>query len=118
MPTTPIKLNGRVIRPPKAVVAPLFFSRSVLTKEPWTFVSLSLTRDKKDQALFYWKQAHSFYTASRGLPLESAPLLLYYCFMNAAKALLTAKNISFDSYHGVKEWRLALSKTESQYSRY
>src|SRR5258708_5333834 len=96
MPTTLIKIKGRVIRPHKAVVAPLFSSRSVLTKEPWTFVSLSLKRERKEEALFYWQQAHTFYTASRGLPLESAPLLLYYSFMNAVKALLSAKSITFD----------------------
>jgi YaaC-like Protein len=38
---------------------------------------------------------------SEGLPLRSAPLLLYYCFMNAAKALLVAKGIVFNERHGV-----------------
>src|SRR5581483_1426918 len=36
-----------------------------------------------------------------GLPLRSAPLLLYYCFMNAVKALLVAKGVSFGEMHGV-----------------
>jgi hypothetical protein len=36
------------------------------------------------------------------MPPESAPLLYYYCFMNAAKALLTAKGKTFSPYHGVK----------------
>ena len=49
----------------------------------------------------YWEQAEEFQKASDGLPLRSAPLLLYYCFMNAVKALLIAKGITFDERHGV-----------------
>ncbi len=33
--------------------------------------------------------------------MQSAPLLLYYAFMNAAKALLEAKGIAYEPYHGV-----------------
>jgi hypothetical protein len=68
-------------------------------------VSLALKRDHKDEALFYWKQAQTFFLASRGLPLESAPLLLYYSFLNAVKAMLRARSITFNPYHGVKEWK-------------
>lgn len=32
---------------------------------------------------------------------QSSPLLLYYSFMNATKALLTAKRVAFNPYHGV-----------------
>ena len=42
---------------------------------------------------------------AKGLPLQSAPLLLYYAFMNAAKALLAAKGIAFSPMHGVSEWK-------------
>jgi hypothetical protein len=73
----------------------------------------SLKRDKKDEALFYWEQGHTFYSASRGLPLGSAPLLLYYSFMNAAKALLSAKGIAFDARHGVTEWKTAVASRDS-----
>src|SRR5260370_35154240 len=41
------------------------------------------------------------YTTLFRSPNQSAPLLLYYCFMNAVKALLVAKGISFDERHGV-----------------
>ncbi len=105
MSTIRIKVRGRDLKPHKAAVSPLFTARSVLTKEPWTFVSLFLKREKKEEALFYWEQAFTFYNASKGLPLESAPLLLYYSFLNAAKALLTSKNVTFDPFHGVKEWQ-------------
>jgi hypothetical protein len=96
-----VKLNQREIGPHKAIVAPLLNSRSVLTNSPWTFVALWLQRHRKPQALFYWEQAQEFHKVSLGLPPRSAPLLLYYCFMNAAKALLVAKSVRFDERHGV-----------------
>ncbi len=34
----------------------------------------------------YWNQARQFYNASKMLPIESAPLTMYYCMLNAAKA--------------------------------
>jgi hypothetical protein len=97
-----IKLKGRLLRPHKAIVGPLLSSRTVLTQSPWEFVSLWLKKEKQNDALFYWDQAREFHHASLGLPVQSAPLLQYYSFMNAVKALLTAKNISFVGVHGVK----------------
>jgi YaaC-like Protein len=96
-----VKLKQREIGPHKAVVAPLLNSRTVLTNGPWTFVALWLRRNRKHRALFYWQQAQEFHKASVGLPLRSAPLLLYYSFMNATKALLVAKNANFNEMHGV-----------------
>jgi hypothetical protein len=51
--------------------------------------------------LFYWDQAHQFYKASLILTELSSPLTSYYCFLNATKALLTAKNEPFNENHGV-----------------
>jgi hypothetical protein len=96
-----VKLKRREISPHKTLVAPLLNSRNVLTNSPWTFVALWLQRNHKPKALFYWEQAQEFHKVSVGLPLRSAPLLLYYCFMNAVKALLVAKSVSFDERHGV-----------------
>lgn len=96
-----IKLKRRDISPHKALVAPLLNSRNVLTNSPWTFVALWLQRNHKPKALFYWEQAQEFHKVSVSLPLRSAPLLLYYRFMNAVKALLVAKGVSFDERHGV-----------------
>jgi len=42
-----------------------------------------------------------FHKVSIGLPLRSAPLLLYYCFMNAARALLVAKGVKLNEKHGI-----------------
>ena len=67
MSVVPIKMNQRQLRPHKAVVAPKFGSRTVLTEEPWTFVTLSLRREKKSEALFYWEQAYEFHRAAVGL---------------------------------------------------
>jgi uncharacterized protein (UPF0332 family) len=103
MPTvTPIRLKGRELRPHKSIIEPLLGARTVLTNSPWTFVALWLKRAKKNDAAFYWRQANEFYTASTGLPLQSAPLLLYYSFLNAAKALLVVKGIPFHEHHGVR----------------
>ena len=99
----PVKLHSRPVPPHKAVMNPLFGERTVLTNSPWTFVALWLKRKHADRALFYWEQAQEFHKVAQGLPPQSAPLLLYYSFLNATKALLTAKNIPFNEHHGVRE---------------
>jgi hypothetical protein len=80
-----VKFKQREIGPNKAIVTPTLGARTVLTTSPWTFVALWLKRNRKTKALFYWEQAQEFHKASVGLPARSAPLLLYYCFMNARK---------------------------------
>jgi hypothetical protein len=78
-----------------------FRQSRVLCSDPWEFVSLWLKRDHQKEALFYWEQAHNFYSASQVLPELSSPLTSYYCFLNATKALLSAKNQDFKEVHGV-----------------
>ena len=74
MPTvTPINLKGRELRPHKSIIEPLLGARTVLTNSPWTFVALWLKRAKKNDAAFYWRQAHEFYTASTGLSFNLHP---------------------------------------------
>jgi hypothetical protein len=97
-----IKYKRKELSPHKSIIDPKFDAKTVLTNNPWSFVSLWLKREKKEKALFYWNQAETFYKASKGLPLQSAPLLHYYAFMNAVKTLLEAKNITFDEMHGVR----------------
>src|SRR5690606_37631111 len=53
-------------------------------------------------AEIYWNQARNFFEAAKDLPTESAPLPLYYAFLNATKTLLEAKNIPYSPYHGVQ----------------
>src|SRR5262245_37791231 len=97
-----VRLDGRDLKLHKATVSPSLAAKTVLTNSPWEFVSLWLQRESQDDALFYWNQAREFHQASANLSIQSAPLLHYYSFMNATKALLTAKGITFDEYHGVK----------------
>jgi uncharacterized protein (UPF0332 family) len=108
----PLRLKERDVGPHKGVVKPLFGERNVLTNSSWIFVTLWLKRNKKNDALFYWEQAYEFHKASVGLPIQSAPLLLYYCFMNAVKALLVAKGIPFEEHHGVRAHNMRQPKSK------
>ncbi len=96
-----IAIGNKALTLAKAVKEPQFSMKTVLTLDPFDYVDLWLRREHKDEALHYWRQARNFHRAAGGLPIESAPLVLYYCFMNAAKALLAAKGIAFNPYHGV-----------------
>jgi hypothetical protein len=101
-----VRLDGRDLKLHKATVSPSLDAKTVLTNSPWEFVSLWLQRESQDKALFYWNQAREFHRASSSLPLQCAPLLHYYSFMNATKALLSAKGVPFDEHHGVKAHNL------------
>lgn len=102
MSISPIKINGKLITLQKAIDKPLFGSRNVLTNSRWEFVELWLKKEKKTEALFYWTQAKEFNKAALGLSIQASPLLHYYSFMNAAKALLNSKSITFIHRHGVR----------------
>lgn len=110
MPT--LRVNGRDASLHKATINPNLGARTVLTNSPWEYVALWLRREHKADALFYWQQAQVFAKAAEGMPVASAPLLLYYSFMNATKALLAAKSVAFDEHHGVRahNMRAASSK--------
>lgn len=99
----PLKIKNKRVRLHKAVVQPDFTQMNVLTNQPWTFVDLWLRRNKHERAAEYWEQARHFYKAAQGLPLQSAPLLLYYSFLNATKALLITKGIEIPNHHGLSE---------------
>lgn len=108
MAVNPLSIDQKRITLHKALMNPIFGQRNVLTNSPWTFVDLWLRREGQDAATFYWEQARQLYEASTGLPMQSAPLLLYYAFMNASKALLEAKGISYMPRHGVREAQSSL----------
>jgi hypothetical protein len=82
-------------------------SKTVLTDSTWEYVEIFLKSSNNNEALFYWEQARNFYEATKTLSIVSKPLTAYYCFLNATKALLTAKNIGYDTKHGVSGERLA-----------
>jgi len=101
MKYTSVVYKGKPLSLHKAAVDPDFGSRPVATSDKLKYVEMWLCREKKTDAVHYWKQARQLYEASKHLPKTSSPLTSYYCFLNATKALLIAKNKRFDNYHGV-----------------
>lgn len=101
-----VKIGNKGLSLTKAVQEPNFRMKTVLTIDPFDYVDLWLRREKKYEAQHYWRQSRNFYRAAEGLPIESSPLILYYCFMNAAKALLASKGAAVNPYHGVKAQRI------------
>lgn len=92
--------------------------RTVLVENRWDYVRHfinSLPRNNRRnnaEILFYWNQAEEFYHSSMNLTPVSAPLPLYYCFLNAVKALLIHKNGKIThEYHGIS----GKSTTNSKY---
>jgi hypothetical protein len=94
-------INSKPVTLHKGFKSPDFNSKTVLVRDHWDYVEMYLKRKKLNDASFYWLQAKEFYKASLDLPNTSSPLTLYYCFLNATKALLTVKNIPFTYRHGV-----------------
>lgn len=90
----------------KPFITPNFQSKTVLTDSTWDYVLTYLQRSSNEEAVFYWEQAKNFYHATLQLDIISAPLTTYYCFLNATKALLKAKKITFDTKHGVSGERI------------
>ena len=101
MPAKPLHFHRREVFLKKARTEPDFTSKTVLVADPWEYVDLWLKRAKKEKARFYWSQSRAFFTAARQLPPTSSPLAAYYCFLNAAKALLQVKNVPHADSHGV-----------------
>ncbi len=96
-----IKISDKPARFLRATISPDFKEKRVIASSPWEFVSLWLRERKKRDACVYWEQAKSFFDSALNLPAESAPLPLYYCFLNATKALLVSSGTAYNNYHGV-----------------
>ena len=94
-------LNSKPINLHKSFKTPDFNSKTILVRDHWDYVEMFLKRKKLNEATFFWSQAKEFYKASLDLPNTSSPLTLYYCFLNATKALLKVKGIDFADRHGV-----------------
>jgi hypothetical protein len=95
-----LQIGNRAAYFRKAIRTPEFASERVLARDAFQFAALWLKRECP-KALPFWDQARSYYVASTDLPVQSSPLTSYYCFLNAAKALLTVKGVNFSNYHGV-----------------
>lgn len=100
MPTPELQIGNRTAYFRKAIRAPNFSSERVLARDAFQFAELWLKRESP-KALPFWNQARSYYVASCNLPAQSSPLTSYYCFLNAAKTLLTVKKVNFSERHGV-----------------
>lgn len=105
-----IKYNNKPLTLKTAINKPSLTGRTVIVSDRWEYVRFflrNIKRGKKsnaEKALFYWNQAEEFYKSSKNLSLTSAPLPLYYCFLNATKALLEfwgINNSYYTPYHGV-----------------
>tara|TARA_R110002072_G_scaffold299632_1_gene475493 strand:- start:72321 stop:73355 length:1035 start_codon:yes stop_codon:yes gene_type:complete len=96
-----IKYRSKNLFVHKAICAPDFNSPTVLTGDPWNYVSLWMRRHKHERSRFFWDQSRHFYDATSNLPPTSAPLTAYYSIMNATKALLYVKNVRAAPSHGV-----------------
>lgn len=103
-PNITIKNKDIYLRRPKINAS--LSNKTVLTDSTWEYVEIFLKSHNKTDALFFWKQARNFYTATKNLSIISKPLTAYYCFLNATKALLTLKEINYDTKHGVSGQRL------------
>lgn len=101
MPADQVKIDTKNLSLTKAIQGSNFRMKTVLALDPFEYVDLWLRREHKDEAQHYWRQSRTFYRAAQGLPIEASPLILYYCFMNAAKALLASKGVTINPYHGV-----------------
>mgnify|MGYP001434118833 CR=1 FL=1 len=101
-----LKIKRKNLTLKKPFNEPNFTGKSVLVSDPWEYVELWLRRHEgSDEAIFYWVQAKQFYNATLTLPLTSAPLTSYYCFLNATKALLLFRKIKFSDWHGVSGYQ-------------
>ena len=96
-----LKIGTRKVWMHKSVQHADFVSESVLSNDPWLFVELWLKRQKKANTLAFWLQARRFSEAAKAMPIEAAPLALYYAFLNATKALLVVHGTSHGNNHGV-----------------
>lgn len=113
-----IKFGKKNLYLRKAVKTPHFDSQNVIVTNIWDYIEMWMMKERGkvvgrssiDDAIFYWKQAEAFYKASINMDKISKPLLQYYCILNASKAFLKCKSISFEPYHGLKGWNKGAGK--------
>lgn len=109
-----IRMADRPVQFARATCAPAFQERRVIASSPWEFVSLWLRKNRHGDASAYWDQGRNFFESARDLPAESAPLPLYYSFLNATKALLEVKGQAYGPLHGVAGFDLRRSQANAR----
>jgi len=78
----------------------------VLASDPWRCMELALPAAIKDEARTYLSQGRDLFNAAHRVGMTSRPLLLYYSFMNVAKALIKIRQPTLDlrgATHGINE---------------
>jgi YaaC-like Protein len=78
----------------------------MLASNPWRCMELQLSRGKHEEARAYLRQGRDFFTAAESAVSTARPLLLYYGFLNLAKALVKVRSAACDlsgAMHGVRE---------------
>lgn len=108
-----INRNNQFLGIHKSYHNPKLSSESILTKEPWEYVTHflntkvqdSASTDNVEEAIYFWDQAKEFYKLSSHSNSITKPLLLYYCFLNASKALLAfnKKLYKKNLHHGIRQ---------------
>lgn len=114
----------------KAYVEPDIRSHTVLTDNVFEYVEFFFKKNRrklKNSAgkklsvdyMLFWQQAANFYNATKRLPIESAPLVMYYCMLNATKAYITYYSVDHADEainnmqsHGVNECKNQVDKTD------
>lgn len=119
----PLELNRQEIRfslwPTRMRAGSYLPQTEILTKNPWEAIESAINvrmdrRSKKlDVCLSFLYQARDFYIAYETARTASRPLLLYYAFLNLAKAFIICRNVPSDlanATHGLSEDRAGYSK--------
>jgi hypothetical protein len=81
----------------------------MLASNPWKCMELHLARQRQTatQTSAFLNQAYEFFAAAGRAGPISRPVLMYYGFLNLAKAIIIHKNPIIDlarSLHGITEW--------------
>ncbi|MBP3300158.1 MAG: hypothetical protein J6M34_01485 [Clostridia bacterium] len=111
-----VENNSVSVRVRKAYTEANLSSHSILTDDVFSYVDFFFKThprrrrksDNRDYA-FYWKQAQDFYKATKALPIESSPLPMYYCMLNAIKAYIVYASSDTEAIckkitnHGLRE---------------
>lgn len=111
-----INNNNQSIKIHKSYHYPDFSSESILTKEPWEYVTHFLNTKVKEnkeidhieEAIYFWEQGKNLYKLSSQANSVTKPLLLYYCFLNTTKALLAYNKALYETdekslHHGIRQ---------------
>ena len=118
--TREVEQNSVVLRLRKAVLDADMKSHTILTDDVFSYVDFYFKAHKKiikdangkkveQNHHFYWEQSRNFFKAAKVLPIESAPLPMYYCMLNAVKAYLLYGSKNYDEVknafrcHGLQE---------------